>query len=159
MAQDPDVGRRALGLIIDLTLVIPGAVVMAASILAQPHETRIGPGSIQASSSGAPTGLFWIGWLLALVLYVGNRVVLQGLTGRSLGKRAVGTRLVRIDNRAEVPGIGRTTVRFLFEMVGWIDLLVALVTERHQRIGDVTMKTIVTRETDRNVAASHSSGT
>jgi len=144
--DDPEIGKRFVGLVVDLTLMIPGCVLMVVSVLSQPHETEVGVSSIQVTSSGSPSALFWLGWILALVLHVANRVVLQGITGRSLGKRLVGTRLVRVDNTEAVPGVGRAAVRTLIEMLGWIDLIVALVSQRHQRIGDMAMKTIVIRD-------------
>lgn len=92
--------------------------------------------------SGGSTVLFWGGSLLLLV-------VLQGLTGWTIGKLVMGLRTVREDGR--VPGIGRAFVRWLLLVVdmlpciGLVGLITAGTSTGHRRVGDLAAKTYVVR--------------
>jgi len=92
--------------------------------------------------------------VVALGWFVGIHVVLQGLTGGSLGKLAAGVRVVQADGRP--PGIGRALVRSLFWLVDGfpccaplVGLVTLLATGRKQRVGDIVAKTFVVRARDR----------
>lgn len=61
-------------------------------------------------------------------------VVLQGLTGATLGKALFGIRVVRLDGRA--PGIGRAFLRWLLLPFTLIELIAALVSDGNRRLGD-----------------------
>jgi uncharacterized RDD family membrane protein YckC len=132
--------------VLDCLLMIPGAVLCVISVLNSPHETVVSGSGVVITSTGDPGGLFWAGLLLSLMLFAGSRVLMQGLTGRSLGKRLFGLRVVRDNDESRSPGVGRAAIRFLLELLGWVDLIVVLASKRHRRMGDMAMKTVVVRD-------------
>ena len=92
--------------------------------------------------------------LVALLWFLAVHVVLQGITGGSLGKLASGVRVVQADGSP--PGIGRALVRSLFWVVDGIPccaplvgLITMLATSRKQRVGDLVAKTFVVRSDQR----------
>ncbi len=72
-------------------------------------------------------------------------VVLQGITGASIGKMILGLRVV--NEQGQPCGFGRALVRWLFLVVDGacflIGLLVSLLTHPHRRVGDMVAKTFV----------------
>jgi len=88
-------------------------------------------------------------FLFLLVATVVMYVILQGLTGWTVGKLITGIRTVREDGR--VPGIGRALVRWLMWIVdslplfGVVAFITALTTTGHRRVGDMVAKTFVVR--------------
>jgi uncharacterized RDD family membrane protein YckC len=97
------------------------------------------------------TGLLAVGVFSVLVLLdvLGYFVIFEMLSGgRSLGKLAVGLRVVRVDGRPVgfLASLVRNVVRladYLFFLLG---LWMILATKRHQRLGDLAAGTIVVRE-------------
>lgn len=93
--------------------------------------------------AGGSSALILVG--LAIALYV----VLQGLTGWTIGKRLVGIRCVRADGSP--PGVGRALVRWLLWIVdglpcfGLVGVITALTTVGHRRVGDMAASTYVVR--------------
>jgi len=86
----------------------------------------------------------------AAVLAIGvvNLVVLQGLTGFSVGKLLTGLRTVRADGSA--CGIGRAFVRWILWVVDGqpcglplVGFITGLTTVGHRRVGDMAAKTFV----------------
>jgi uncharacterized RDD family membrane protein YckC len=98
-------------------------------------------------SDGAPVGSSLAGWGIAIVLLV----LVQGLTGRTVGKLLTGIRTVREDG--SVPGIGKALVRWLLLVVDalpcipLVGFITALTTQGHRRVGDMAAKTFVVRST------------
>jgi hypothetical protein len=95
---------------------------------------------------GEPGG----GFLLTLAaLTIGMYVLLQGLTGWTLGKLITGIRVVREDGSR--PGLGRAAVRWLMWIVdglpflGLVAFITSLTTTGHRRVGDMVAKTFVVR--------------
>ncbi|MEO6317573.1 MAG: RDD family protein [Acidimicrobiales bacterium] len=95
---------------------------------------RVAPGS---------TLLYWGGTLALLV-------VLQGLTGWTVGKLITGIRTVREDGRP--PGLVKALVRWLLWIVDGfpyflplVGFIVGLTTVGHRRVGDMVAKTFVVR--------------
>ena len=91
---------------------------------------------------------------LLLAWFLGVHVILQGLTGGSLGKLATGVRVVREDGRR--PGVGRALVRGLLWAVDGlpccapiVGLITMLATDRKQRVGDLVAGTFVVRADER----------
>ncbi|HEV7527239.1 MAG TPA: RDD family protein [Acidimicrobiia bacterium] len=74
-----------------------------------------------------------------------NLVVLQGITGASIGKLIVGLRVV--DAQGAPCGVGRAFVRWILLIVdsicGIVGLIVALATHPHRRVGDMAAGTYV----------------
>jgi len=85
----------------------------------------------------------------AAILYL---VILQGITGATLGKLVAGIRVVKADGSP--PGIGRAFVRWIMlVVVDWFPYLLPIVgfvtslaTKDHQRVGDLVAKTYVVRQ-------------
>jgi uncharacterized RDD family membrane protein YckC len=93
-------------------------------------------------TDAASTLIFWGGSLLLLV-------VLQGMTGWTVGKLVTGIRTVREDGRP--PGLGRALGRWIllvvdmFPCVGLVGLITAGTSTGHRRVGDMAVKTFVVR--------------
>jgi uncharacterized RDD family membrane protein YckC len=73
-------------------------------------------------------------------------VVLQGITGASIGKLILGVRVVNAQGQS--CGVGRAFIRWLLLLTvdGWcfvVGLLVALLTHPHRRVGDMAAGTYV----------------
>src|SRR3546814_9866866 len=91
--------------------------------------------------NGGAAAMFWVANLAMLV-------VLQGLTGWTIGKLITGLRVVGEDGRA--PGLGKALLRwvlwvldgfpYVLPLVGGI---VALTTVGHRRVGAMAAKTFV----------------
>jgi uncharacterized RDD family membrane protein YckC len=85
----------------------------------------------------------------AMVYWIGALVLLQGLTGLTIGKGLVGIRAVNAEGRP--CGVGRAAVRWLFLIVDafpyFIPMLVGFIvtvsTQSRQRVGDIVAKTWV----------------
>ena len=90
-------------------------------------------------------GEFFTAVTAAAIVGILNLVVLQAVTGASLGKHALGLRVV--DEQGHRAGLGRTIVRWLFLIVDGVIFLVGLIavysTRFHRRIGDLAAGTYV----------------
>jgi uncharacterized RDD family membrane protein YckC len=92
--------------------------------------------------------LIWtVTWLAATV---GNHVLLEGLTGQTLGKRLTGLHTRRAEAPEQKPGIPRAALRYLLLPVDDIGPGVPLVagisirySDRQQRVGDRVAGTLV----------------
>jgi uncharacterized RDD family membrane protein YckC len=86
---------------------------------------------------------------LALLAAFLNGVVLQGVTGGTIGKLLIGVRVVRRDTGA-VCGVGKAFVRWILWIVDGIGCgvplvgpITALATKGHRRLGDMAAGTLV----------------
>jgi uncharacterized RDD family membrane protein YckC len=144
------VGRRIVAFLIDF-LILAAIVAGAWFLLTTQQSGSCPPGgggiNIGDNCRGFRSGddakrLIWfavifVGWL---VLFV----ILPGVKGTSPGKSALGIRVV--DEQGNSPGIGRSLVRaLLFWLLegALIGVIVAAVSQRNQRIGDMVAKTLV----------------
>lgn len=84
--------------------------------------------------------------LVNLVVYLCYFVVLEGLTGRTLGKWLWDIEVVRAEDGGP-PGTGRSALRALIFLAvdGVAGLFVILASSRHQRLGDMAANTLVVR--------------
>jgi hypothetical protein len=86
-----------------------------------------------------------VAYLIAAIVSASNNVVLQGITGASVGKMILGLRVV--NGQGGVCGIGRAFVRWIFLLIDSICLVVGLiiasVTHPHRRVGDMVGGTYV----------------
>ena len=84
--------------------------------------------------------------LVNLVVYLGYLVVLEGLSGRTLGKLLWDIEVVRAEDGGS-PGTGRSALRALMFLAvdGVAGLFVILASSRHQRLGDMAANTLVVR--------------
>lgn len=136
-----DTRRRVIAYLIDMLLELPFFVVYLVAFFM----------SFFGDAEDAPDFAVLLGamGLMALTFAV-NRGLVQGATGRSLGKRIMKVRLVRIeDGRPPGPwwGLLRAALEYF---VGIVDLVLVFVLPKHQRVGDMAAKTVVL--TDEQVA-------
>lgn len=81
---------------------------------------------------------------LSLVVGLINPVVIQGLTGASIGKHLVGLRVVGEDG--QIASFGKHIVRYLLLVLidaNLIGIILVFVTRGHRRLGDMAAKTYV----------------
>lgn len=88
--------------------------------------------------------------LVTLVVYLGYFVVLEGLSGRTLGKMLWDIEVVRIEDGGP-PDPGRAALRALMFLTvdGLAGMFVILASSRHQRLGDMAANTLVVRRRQR----------
>lgn len=93
-------------------------------------------------------GTFFIIQALTYLPYLLNMVLLQGITGATLGKRALGLRVVGEDG--EILGFWRQALRTLLLLTVdgqfFIGLILACITQGHRRLGDMAAKSYVVRK-------------
>ena len=132
-------GRRIAAALLDLLALVPVFVVLALTLGS--HDT--GGSSVNLSLSGGPALLLFG---LALLYYF----VLESWTAQTLGKRALGIRVVAGDGSAPTPGqIGLRTILRVVDILPAL-YLVGFVTclatgRRCQRLGDLAGRTQVSR--------------
>ncbi len=85
-------------------------------------------------------------WVIYAIIQIGNLILLQGLTGASVGKHLVGLRVVRSDGRTA--HIGWNALRTLLLQVdtlccGILGIVLAATTKGHRRLGDMAAGTFV----------------
>jgi uncharacterized RDD family membrane protein YckC len=91
----------------------------------------------------------WVAAGVALGWGIINEVLLQGLTGASVGMFVTGARVVKPDGSR--PGIGRAFVRNLLWIVDGINVIlpiglwVAMFSRGHRRVGDMVANTYVVK--------------
>lgn len=165
-ATDPTavIGRRTIAALIDGAVVTIPAIAYATSQMEYITRARVGSdfdtfcddytsqigGTCLAvgdtayfdDSAANPGSLVFFGLSLLLL------VVLQGVTGWTLGKLATGLRTVKEDGSA--PGVGKAALRWLLLVVDGlpylaplVGFLTALTTQGHRRVGDMAAKTFV----------------
>lgn len=95
-------------------------------------------------------GLYATVFLLSVGVQVLNLVLLQGLTGASIGKHLAGLRVIREDGSPA--GIGWNLLRFLLLVVAdnqcFIGIILVFATKGHRRVGDMAASTFVVRKAD-----------
>ena len=141
-----DTRRRVLAFLIDTALTLPGLAIYMVAFFSGFFDAidRAEPGEVPFPNFG------WMafGWLLSVGVQVVNRGIVQGRTGKSLGKRVMHLRVVRLAD-GQPAGIGWGLLRVLLEsVVGIVDVVLAFVTDRRQRTGDMAAKTVVVNDED-----------
>lgn len=136
------IGRRVLATVIDLLLLgIVGSLLSAPGALID----GLGDGRASEALSGV---LFSFGGLAALLVAFAYFALMEGRYGQTLGKMALGIKVVGEDGRA--PGTKAAVLRTLMRIVDSIGsylvaFVVALVSDKNQRLGDMVAKTLVVR--------------
>jgi uncharacterized RDD family membrane protein YckC len=128
-------GRRVVAHLLDLAICLALTVALSIRLL----------GSIAPQSWFAQPGSTLV-WLLAA--WTLNWVLLQGLTGFSVGKLVAGIRVV--NHRGDSPGLaaaGIRTLPLIIEQWGIVGLLAAYRSPSRQRFGDRWAQTFVIRAT------------
>lgn len=171
-APDPTavMGRRVVAALIDITLVVglllvvwfsqavneplPAGATYGATCTALTKElgtttpcVELGSRVYYVGDADRAATISW-GFVVATFLIFG---VIQGLTGRTVGKVIIGLRTVGEDGH--VPGVGRGILRGLFWLVdgpfvlflpiGIVGFICALTTPGHRRVGDMASRTFV----------------
>ena len=149
MQRYAGVGRRALATAIDL-LVLGLLVTVLFVVFGQPATrttvmTNLDTG---ARTTIVSSGLYLTGWptLLAITLWACYRVGMEAAFGATLGKMAVGIRVLRRDG-API-GLGEAIVRFVLrpiDLIGFylVGALSIWFSARGQRLGDRAAGTVV----------------
>jgi uncharacterized RDD family membrane protein YckC len=132
------VGRRIGAALLDLAILVALLVVVGVIF-----------GKAHTSSSGAGVNLTGASAIVYVALVLAYYVLSEASAGQTLGKRALGIRVRRLDG--EPLGVGAVTIRTvlraidvlpLFYLLGFIVILVTGV-NRRQRIGDLAAGTTV----------------
>ncbi|WP_440007870.1 RDD family protein [Halomicrococcus sp. SG-WS-1] len=126
--EDDVVGSRVVAFVLDHVVSFVGAVALGVAFALPFGEAGIW--------LGVPLGLF------------GYFVVLEGLFGQTVGKKLTGVVVVR--RSGEPCGMGASVVRNLLRLVDGflsyaVGLVVMLLTDDRQRIGDLAADTVVVR--------------
>jgi uncharacterized RDD family membrane protein YckC len=159
------VGRRVVAALIDGAVVIGPTVAIATSNMEFITRERVGRqfddycelytdrysgvcvevgDRVYFSDDSANPGSFGFFGLSIVLL-----VVLQGLTGWTVGKLLTGLRTVKEDGSR--PGIGKALLRWLLLLIDGlpciplVGFICALTTQGHRRVGDMAAKTFVVR--------------
>jgi uncharacterized RDD family membrane protein YckC len=139
-------GSRLVGAIVD-GLVVGVSLAGIGLILVLAAELLV-DGGIEA----APLLVMAVYWIISFLVVFGYDVCFEVLnSGRTIGKRAAGLRVVRLDGG---PVMFRTSaVRNLLRLIDWFPffapltgIICILVTGRNQRVGDLVAGTLVVRE-------------
>lgn len=161
--RDPTnvVGRRFVAYAIDLFVVALVTVIVGVALAKRYANMPASTCDLVTNNRGS-TSCYQVGshvyvlkdgraaavWGIGLLAALLNSVVLQGLSGASLGKLVLGLRVVdRAGNRA---GLGRNFVRWLLLIVDWfpycfplVGSVAVLTTRPHRRVGDMVANTYV----------------
>jgi uncharacterized RDD family membrane protein YckC len=151
------VGRRAAAFIID------GLILAAISAIAWFALTKSAPGGCLAGGieiNGKCRGFYDSGnrtiwFLIDALASIGVYWIMQGLTGKTPGKAMMGIQVVNAEGNP--PGVGRAILRSILYIVDGfpiyvlplVGFIVALSSERNQRVGDMAANTYVV---DKNFA-------
>jgi uncharacterized RDD family membrane protein YckC len=158
-------GRRVVAAIIDGVAIVGPGMAIATSQMEYITRDRVGSGfddfcerymdqeqgvcvqlgdtAYFSDSSANPGSFALVGLAFVLV------VIVQGLTGWTVGKLLTGLRTVKEDG--SVVGIGKAFVRWLLLVIDAIPciplvgFITALTTQGHRRVGDMAAKTFVVR--------------
>jgi uncharacterized RDD family membrane protein YckC len=137
--QTDVLGRRIGALIIDGLLL--GVIFVVIGIASGGGHSGDGEASVRLGGAGT---LVWA--LISLAYFC----VAEGISGQTLGKRALGIKVVRTDRSAigVGPALIRNVLRVIdalpaFYIVGLISVLAT--GQRRQRVGDLAADTIVVR--------------
>ena len=165
--RDPTnvMGRRIVAYLIDTVIVVAIALAIFAATTkntftdAPPNACQIlqDRGDTNACFQTGSTVYTWedsslaLGWGMAALASIANYVILQSITGASIGKLIMGLRVV--DEDGDVAGWGRMAVRWIFlplvdALCFLIGLLTASLTHPHRRVGDFVAGTYVIGSAD-----------
>ena len=130
-------GRRVVAALFDLALCVVLFVVLALLI----GDSESGGGNVSLNLEGAS-------FLVYLALVLAYYFAFEAASGRTVGKRLLGVRVVDLDGR-KPPG-GRIAVRTLLRLIDGIlfyavGLITIALTRRRQRLGDLAARTTVVR--------------
>jgi uncharacterized RDD family membrane protein YckC len=165
--RDPTdvIGRRISAFIIDFLLVSGAGVAIFAATKSNSYTGAPNNACQQLRDAGFSDpcfqfgsrvytwtgGRFALAFLLIALVGFANNVLLQGITGASVGKMILGLRVV--DASGQVCGVGRALVRWLLLIVDQffcflVGLITMIATHPHRRVGDMVAGTYVVSTVD-----------
>jgi uncharacterized RDD family membrane protein YckC len=129
-------GKRIVAGIIDFVVLIVVYVVFAVLF----GDNSAEGGGFSSSLNGLPA-------LLYFLAFVGYFVVLEGMKGQTLGKMAVGIKVVAETGEMSY---GKAAIRTLLRIIDGlflyiVGIIVIAISKKHQRIGDMAAGTLVVR--------------
>ena len=131
-------GQRVGAFVIDTLVLLPGYI-----------ASFIGGAMLESSDSVLGYVLLYGGFLGHLALFIWNSIIRQGRTGWSLGKQALGIRLVSIkDGRPIGAGASflRQIVHILDALPCYLGYLWPIGDRKRQTFADKIMSTVVARQ-------------
>lgn len=139
-------GARVLAFVLDFALGFLALLLAGGSLAVAMLALGLAPGEEPGALAGSLLALVAITALISVALLsVLYFPLLEWRFGQTLGKRLVGIHVVREDGR-RIGGLQAIVRRIPFFLeFFWIDAIVALFTERHQRAFDLVAGTVVTR--------------
>jgi uncharacterized RDD family membrane protein YckC len=143
-------GQRVGATLVDLLVLVPPYIVVFVGLAIGASGATTDPVTGQPSGGNA-TGfvIATIGYLLVLGVQLWNTVFRQGRTGWSIGKQALGVRLVR-EQDGRPMGVGMNFVRQIVHVVDvlpcFIGFLWPIWDEKRQTFADKIMTTAVVQQ-------------
>ena len=137
------IARRVVATIVDYFVFS-----LAFYVLSLPFESVRSFEGIGAINPSTPTETFLL--LFCVSALLAYYVVLEGLYGQTLGKMLVGVQVI-LEDTGEPPGIWSATLRTVMRILDSIGsyllaFIVALLSARDRRLGDMAAKTLVIRK-------------
>jgi uncharacterized RDD family membrane protein YckC len=88
----------------------------------------------------------WLQAIISIVLAYGYFIYMEGTTGQTLGKRALNIRVINEDGTSI--NMGTSAIRNILRIVdmfffGIVGLILIIVTQKKQRVGDLAARTVV----------------
>lgn len=142
-AEDVNVlGKRVLATIVDAIVLV--VVLMIVSL----PLTFIGA-ALEDGSGMVSIFVSLISFVVQMVLIFGYYIYLEGTRGQTVGKMVMGIKVVK-EGTGEAPGMKAAAIRTLLRivdgfMVYLVALLVAMSSQKRQRLGDMAAHTLVVR--------------
>lgn len=142
MANDATFGQRLVAIIIDHIILFIIAMIIAIPI------------GVQAAvfSFGVPTAAFWssiaIYSAVNFVVWILYFTYLEGKSGETIGKRAMGIKVVSEKGEMDY---GKAFIRSILRIIDWLPFvyilgfIVAFASGKKQRIGDLAARTTVVK--------------
>lgn len=145
MANNADVINRVVAIIIDTIIlwVVMAVITLPFGMQAMMMGTMTDP-LVAAQMAGSAMLLALLGALVGL----GYFVYFEGTTGQTIGKKIVNVKVVRLDGKpmTYMDALIRTILRIIDGQIAYVlGLIIVLVSEKRQRLGDMAAKTLVVK--------------
>lgn len=132
-------GGRVLATLVDAVLFIMLQVVLGLLL-----------GGASAGDGGAGVSLNGLSALVFFALIFGYDIFMEGRFGQTVGKMLLGIKVVR-ESDGNVPGYGGAALRTVLRIVDGflaylVGLIVVLVSDKNQRLRDMSAHTLVVRK-------------
>lgn len=145
MADNADVINRVVAIIIDSIILGVVMMILALPLGFQAMMMQSFSDPMAAMSLWATTGILS---LIGIVITFGYFVYFEGTAGQTIGKKIVNIKVVREDGKpmTYMEALIRTILRVVDSMgLYLLGLIIILVSEKQQRLGDMAAKTLVVK--------------